>query len=281
MKINEALDQWLVVSGVGKKPRTQKYHVEIVGTIRRLWPGDCDAAAESVTDQVLTEFISRIARFSATRFNAIVSALKLALPAARLLKRRPVRVKERPLLSQLEFSRLLDELDHRPQSHAGLVIRFLAHTGLRINEARQLLWSDVQDDFILAPGRITKTGRPRGIPFVNGLAETLAALRAIAGADRLVCPQADCKRSLQTACRRAGLPRLSHHDFRHLFATRCIQSRVDLPTVARWLGHSDGGALLAKTYYHLADEHSRKMAAKVEIGVEEPHVREISLQFEI
>jgi integrase len=61
------------------------------------------------------------------------------------------------------------------------------------------------------------------------------------------------------------LNRISHHDFRHLFATRCIESGVDLPTVARWLGHQDGGALLSRTYFHLVDEHSRRMAARVRI----------------
>jgi len=38
------------------------------------------------------------------------------------------------------------------------------------------------------------------------------------------------------------------HGFRHLFATRCIESGVDIPTVSRWLGHQDGGALCMKTY---------------------------------
>ena len=63
------------------------------------------------------------------------------------------------MLSQLKFSQLLDELNGRPHKYGGLVIRFLAHTGLRINEARQLKWSDVHEDFILVPGAITKNGR--------------------------------------------------------------------------------------------------------------------------
>ena len=169
------------------------------------------------------------------------------------------------MLSQLEFSRLLDELDGRPQSHAGLVIRFLSHTGLRINEARRIGWKDVREDFILVSGSASKSGKPRVIPFVNGVRDTLQALRGLAGDSQLVLPQAECKRSLQTACALAGLPRLSHHSFRHHFATRCLESGVDLPTAARWLGHQDGGALLARTYFHLVDEHSRRMAAKVRI----------------
>ena len=62
---------------------------------------------------------------------------------------------------------------------------------------------------------------------------------------------------------------LSPHCFRHLFATRCIEAGVDIPTVSRWLCHTDGGALAAKTYFHLLDGHSREMAAKVRIAARE------------
>jgi len=40
-----------------------------------------------------------------------------------------------------------------------------------------------------------------------------------------------------------------------------FKAGVDVPTVARWLGHKDGGALLMKTYSHLLQEHSQAMAA--------------------
>ena len=59
------------------------------------------------------------------------------------------------------------------------------------------------------------------------------------------------------------IPRITHHDLRHLFATRCIEAGVDIPTVSRWLGHQDGGALCMKTYGHLRDEHSQQEAQKV------------------
>jgi hypothetical protein len=38
---------------------------------------------------------------------------------------------------------------------------------------------------------------------------------------------------------------------------------VDIPTVSRWLGHSDGGALAMRTYGHLRQEHSTAQEAKV------------------
>jgi integrase len=59
---------------------------------------------------------------------------------------------------------------------------------------------------------------------------------------------------------------MSPHCFRHLFATRCLECGVDVPTVARWLGHQDRGMTLLKTYSHLVDEHSRQMAGRVRIA---------------
>jgi hypothetical protein len=41
---------------------------------------------------------------------------------------------------------------------------------------------------------------------------------------------------------------------------------VDIPTVSRWLGHKDGGALAMKVYGHLRDQHSVSMAQKVSFG---------------
>jgi hypothetical protein len=41
---------------------------------------------------------------------------------------------------------------------------------------------------------------------------------------------------------------------------------VDIPTVAKWLGHKDGGVLAMQTYGHLRDKHSANMAEKVIFG---------------
>jgi integrase len=68
---------------------------------------------------------------------------------------------------------------------------------------------------------------------------------------------------MNRAARIAGMERITHHDLRHLFATRCTESGVDIQTVSRWLGHKDGGALAMRVYGHLCDEHSTAMAQKV------------------
>jgi integrase len=71
------------------------------------------------------------------------------------------------------------------------------------------------------------------------------------------------KKSLATACRRLGYPHFTHHDLRYFFATTCIKSGVDIPTVSRWLGHKDGGALAMRVYGHLCEEHSSAAIKKV------------------
>jgi integrase len=78
-----------------------------------------------------------------------------------------------------------------------------------------------------------------------------------------VCLVEKCKASLTRACKLAGIHRITHHDLRHLFATRCIESGVDIQTISRWLGHRDGGVLAMKVYGHLRPSHSAEMAKLV------------------
>ena len=73
----------------------------------------------------------------------------------------------------------------------------------------------------------------------------------------------DVKKCLATVCRNLGPPRFIHYDLRHFFATTCIESGVDIPTLSRCLGHKDGGALAMRVYGHLRQEHSLSAIKKV------------------
>ena len=132
-------------------------------------------------------------------------------------------------------------------------------------------WGDV--DF--TKGRIVVRGDPltgtknnevREVPLVADARRLLEAVRTARPDDPLnstILRQKTARKALAHACRRIGIEKLSHHDLRHLFATRCIESGVDIPTVSRWLGHKDGGALAMRVYGHLRDQHSTEMAQKV------------------
>jgi integrase len=260
------LDQWLELHTLGRKPRAVEFNEEIAGIVRSNWPGYLNAPAAAISTEQVTTFAQRVTHYCPSRWNAMLSALRFITPHAFSLRKRPLHSKERPPISPDQFARLIQELKARPRSHAALVIRFLAHTGLRIDEARKLRWEHVRDDFIFVPRDSTKNSKAKFVPFIPGMRELLAALRVVSdvsGRGGFVLPQGECKTALNRACRVLGLPHLSHHDFRHIFTTRCLESGVDVPTVARWRGDSDGGAMLLKRYFHLIDEHSRRMAAKV------------------
>ena len=147
------------------------------------------------------------------------------------------------------------------------MVRLLAYSGARLREATGLCWSHVDEarQRLTIPG--TKSASSyRMIPLFPPLAALLTEMRNRRGKESKetrIAPVKECRQSLRSACRAVGIPAMTHHDLRHLFATRCIESGVDIPTVSRWLGHSDGGTLAMKTYGHLRDEHSTAQAAKV------------------
>jgi integrase len=74
---------------------------------------------------------------------------------------------------------------------------------------------------------------------------------------------ASAKKSVGSACKKAKLPHFHHHLFRHFFVSQAIEAGVDFKTIAAWVGHKDGGVLVARTYGHLRDTHSAEMAKRM------------------
>ena len=59
----------------------------------------------------------------------------------------------------------------------------------------------------------------------------------------------DCKQALIDSCRRLGFsPHFTPRSLRRLHITRALRLGIDAPTIASWQGHSDGGALILRTY---------------------------------
>jgi integrase len=116
------------------------------------------------------------------------------------------------------------------------------------------------------PEHGTKNGEWRDIPMVPEMRRLLLRLKdenpSLEPQDPVMAVR-ECQKAMDRAAKKIGMVRITHHDLRHLFAMRCIESGVDIPTVSRWLGHKDGGALAMRVYGHLRDEHSAAMAEKV------------------
>jgi len=96
-----------------------------------------------------------------------------------------------------------------------------------------MLWSDVHFDrgTIFLPGTKTEAA-PRTIPMSERLREFLTQLKTEKKPQPsdLIVPIKSARKCLQTACKKLELPQFTHHDFRHFFATTCIESGVDIPT---------------------------------------------------
>jgi Phage integrase family len=154
------------------------------------------------------------------------------------------------------------------------LVEFLAYGGFRKNEAAHIIWADCDFDrgkIVLKGDPLTglkgrHAGESREIPMIpdmRTLLERIKTERQNETPASRVMRVSECQKSIDRAVKILGIGRITHHDLRHLFATRCIESGVDIPTVSRWLGHRDGGAMAMKVYGHLRDEHSTKMAQKV------------------
>jgi integrase len=78
-----------------------------------------------------------------------------------------------------------------------------------------------------------------------------------------VIPIENAKTAIITGCKKAGLPPFMHHDLRHYFCSNAIEAGIDFKVIAGWVGHKDGGFLVAKTYGHLRDVHSFEMARRM------------------
>ena len=54
------------------------------------------------------------------------------------------------------------------------------------------------------------------------------------------------------------------HDLRHHFIGRCVHANINYVTIAKWVGHEDGGKLIGEVYAHTTDDIDRQEAAKLE-----------------
>jgi len=271
---------------VALKPRSRDYYRECLDTIERTFPGFAKGPARLISRTDCQKWAAELSKVrSATRFNNTVGQLRLLFEVgiskeaftenpARAIKRRPVRPKQLQLPSQLEFHALVAEIRSAggrfSQACADLV-QFLAYSGCRIGEVKFVTWGDCDlDRGVLTvkgePGDGTKNREIRRIPMVDALKTLLLRLKSDGEPKALsacVMSVFECQKAIDRAVEVLKIERITHHDFRHLFATRCIESGVDIPTVSKWLGHKDGGALAMRVYGHLRQEHSIEQAKKV------------------
>jgi len=187
---------------------------------------------------------------------------------ANILKRRKIQSKSIIIPSQEEFESLLRgirNLDGRANEAANLV-QLLAYSGMRLGEAINILWDEVDfvnDRFTVSGGDVgTKNHETRIVPLFPKLKEFLEGLRTSKEPEprSKIIGIESAKKAIIAACKAEKLPHFTHHCLRHYFVSNAIEKGIDFKTIAAWVGHKDGGLLVAKTYGHLRDSHSFEMA---------------------
>lgn len=146
------------------------------------------------------------------------------------------------------------------------LVEFLRFFGLRINEARQVLKTDVdlQGRVLKVRKETAKNGKAREVPIfdeamplINRLLErkNLRIYGKEVRTDKLLAI-GKCYGTLGSACKKLGFQHFSHHTFRHLAETKWLECDVNPRQAADWLGHQDGGALLLRIYAHARKDHA-------------------------
>jgi integrase len=159
-------------------------------------------------------------------------------------------------------------------------IRLLAYTGAREQEAIKLRWADVdfqQRQLTIGADADTKSRECRRVDFNPQLEAHLKDMHARRAPDTqwiFPSPQRGdrderaktFRESLLLVRNAAKMPNFAFHDCRHHFISYAVMSGIDYLTIARWVGHKDGGVLIGKVYSHLSNEHAQAQAARLNFG---------------
>ncbi len=268
------------------KPSAKLYRQKCIEALVKSWSGLRELDVRKISERECLNWAARFgAKYSPSVYNNTVGTLRHILdisiaegarygnPAA-IIKKARIRQKALTLPEHEQFLAMIAEIENAGawcSTDCANLVRFLAFGGFRKGEAETITWADC--DF--EKGEIVVRGDPetgtknwsiRRVPMIPDMRNLLEGLRQERPAEPPQTPVMrlqECQGAINSACKKLGIARFTHHDLRHLFATRCIESGVDIPTVSRWLGHKDGGALAMKVYGHLRDQHSVSMAQRV------------------
>jgi len=163
-------------------------------------------------------------------------------------------------------------------------LRLLCFSGARKAEGTRLRWADVDlknRQLTIGSDGEVKNRKWRVVDFNPDLENLLKEMHArkVPDSEWLFpsprrgekdLPVKEFRESLLLARTAAGLPKFGFHDCRHFFISMCVMSGIDFMTIARWVGHQDGGILIGKVYGHLSNEHAKRQAGRINFGTKKP-----------
>lgn len=274
------------------KKSSRRYYHEVIAGFEKRWPEFITSELRHVSEEDCEKWVGRNKdSMSAMRFNNSLSLINSLFvisikkgarrtnPAADLKRMKPRKKDLSSILpTRQQFALWFASIRNaggRFSKACADFVEFLAYTGVRTGEAAWVQWRHCDFErgeirIVGDPQEATKNGEIRTIPMIPAARELLSRMKqeresTLPSASVLRVNEA--QKAMDRAFKQLGMERFTHHDLRHYFATICIESAVDIPTVAKWMGHKDGGALAMRTYGHLRDEHSKAAASRVSFAV--------------
>ncbi len=164
-------------------------------------------------------------------------------------------------------------------------LRLMAYSGGREQETIQLRWSNVhwERQCLHFPGATQggkrgggspEAGGPRDMNFFGKLEAHLKAMKErrdpstdlMFPSGRGDGPVKSYRKQLLRVRKETKIFDVTFQYFRHYFISHCVMAGVNYMTIAKWVGHRDGGVLIGRLYGHLSRGHPQQMAKKLDVG---------------
>ena len=186
--------------------------------------------------------------------------------------------------------------DRAKQSFYYDIYRLAINTGMRIGEIGALKYSDIRDGFIHVERTITRTENggyivgdsaktkagKRTIPINAEIKEIIEHQKAInamldgnvvsmdnllfRSVERGLLMSSPVDRELKRICKAAGIEHFTCHAFRATFATRCIESNMNIKTLMEIMGHNDIGMTM-NLYGHCLENTKKEAMDNLHIAI--------------
>ena len=236
------------------------------------------------TAKIKGGWTGRTANLSITILNNLLNHAKdngliNTLPTADL---KPIRwkPKKRPLFAPEQIEAICDAALQNCK-HGQLLadyVQLMKTCGSRASETLRLKWSDLDWDrkqLIIGSDGLTKNHESRVVDFNPALESHLLEMHKRRNGSAYLFPSPKLAttdnptKTLKGVHHKArdiaGVEGFGFHDCRHYFISHAVMSGIDYMTIARWVGHKDGGVLIGRVYGHLNDEHARRAARKLKL----------------
>lgn len=189
--------------------------------------------------------------------NVLNTTFEEKLPLARKSLKLPLVLSKEEIIKLIE---LTTNLKHR------LVIMFLYYAGLRLDEARNIKWQDIDFDREVIHLKTAKGDKERVI-FLHKKLIDMLKMYGINKEGLIFISQREGKYNKRTiqqiiksASKKAGIRKnVTPHTLRHSFATHLLEAGADIRYIQQLLGHKD--LKTTQIYTHVANKDVKRLAS--------------------